>query len=366
MIDADGWELETLRVADIVADQEKYGARAAGLDHETLKDYRLCYESGISLPPPKVVRVGQKLILVEGFHRHNQMQILGIEEAGFLVAVGDLGDAVDEAARANTTHGLRRSIADKWRQAEMMLREHPDWTDQRIARHCVVDNHFIKKVREAMEAAGEDVAPETRIDSRGGLRKSPPPAAPKAAPSKPGNAGRPENAPAGRCIVDGVERDDTPEIAALRASGKMAADHVPVVDTGASDGDDQDVPTIPPDADPREWAESLDLASQLEGDRRELFIAEAVEWRRLDHLRVALANSWRGPISAMKKRTNNNLPPWHQLMRRFVKANGPDKWVLCPPSEVGGCGGSGWMVNGPSRMSCTKCHGHGYMVEPRR
>jgi hypothetical protein len=61
-----------------------------------------------------------------------------------------------EAAKANQTHGLRRTNEDKRKSVEMVLRDEnaaENWTDREIAKHCGVSHPFVAAIRDPQIAA---------------------------------------------------------------------------------------------------------------------------------------------------------------------------------------------------------------------
>jgi hypothetical protein len=80
---------------------------------------------------------------------------------------GTARDALLFALGSNTTHGLRRTPADKRRAVEVMLRdeEWAKWSDREIARLCDLSHAFVSGVRRELGELGLKL--ETRVVRRG-------------------------------------------------------------------------------------------------------------------------------------------------------------------------------------------------------
>ncbi len=101
------------------------------------------------LPPVVVFFDGVAYWLADGFHRYHAHRRAGEHTLEALVHQGTKRDAVLYAAGANTTHGLRRTNADKRRAVETLLGddEWKRWSDSEIARRCGVHHTFVGDVR---------------------------------------------------------------------------------------------------------------------------------------------------------------------------------------------------------------------------
>ena len=165
--------------------------------------------------------------------------------------------------------------------------------------------------------------------------------------------------PSGRSIVNGVETDDPPEVAKLRAAGKLSG--VPVVEVSEEPIDPADV------AEEREerkakreddlseegWLVTLPLSSQLIGSPLRTFWAQALLYRDLEHAR---ATFHRSAIAATNKRGKG---PYTSAIMFFLKVDHPKKWLLCPRLAGGGCGGTGQLgILG----QCPACRGNGFRI----
>ena len=131
----------------------------AGLNEETVVEYAeamiVAGDYG-PFPPVAVYYDGSVYWLADGFHRvEAARRVLALEGEAVripaVVKVGDRRKAILEAAKANATHGLRRTNADKRRAVEVLLDddEWGQWSDRKIAEMCRVSAPFVAKVRNA-------------------------------------------------------------------------------------------------------------------------------------------------------------------------------------------------------------------------
>lgn len=168
--------------------------------------------------------------------------------------------------------------------------------------------------------------------------------------------------PTGKCKVNGVLVDDPPDIAAKRASG-----HIPkgiVVDISEHE-ENTTVGEVKEDRDEQasmaceslsddDWLAKFPIREKLDGSQLATFDAEALMFRQIDPLRKTFGRQLATTLKGMRRKG-----PWHWKTMSFLKAEGPEKWLICPPLTDGGCGGKGSvMLIG----TCTMCHGSGYRL----
>jgi hypothetical protein len=119
------------------------------LNESTVAEYAEAIADGVKLPPVTVFFDGSDNWLADGFHRFHAYSRAGKASLPAEVSAGTQADAVLYAAGANSSHGLRRSNADKRRAVEMVL-THPaaaEWSDRKIADHCGVSVPFVSALR---------------------------------------------------------------------------------------------------------------------------------------------------------------------------------------------------------------------------
>lgn len=168
------------------------------LNQETVAEYAEAYRAGASFPPVIVFYDGADRWLADGFHRYFGAKAAGLEQIYEEVIPGTQRDAVLYSLKANATHGLKRSNADKRKSVETVLRdaEWVTWSDRKIAEVCGVGAPLVGDVRRAICNPITD-APATRTVERNGktyeqntsnIGKRAPAQAPSAAPSRPNPA----------------------------------------------------------------------------------------------------------------------------------------------------------------------------------
>lgn len=122
-----------------------------------------------SLFPPIVVYYdGDDYWLADGFHRYRAHQRAGRSVINAEVRKGGVREAILCSVGANSTHGKRRSNADK-RKAVLTLFEDPiwgTWTDRAIAKYCRVSQPFVSSIRKELTDKGYQF-PVKRICSNG-------------------------------------------------------------------------------------------------------------------------------------------------------------------------------------------------------
>ena len=98
----------------------------AALNEETVSDYAEAMDRGDNFPPVTVFTNGAEYYLADGFHRVEALRRIGKKSVMAELQNGDYKAALLYALKANSTHGLRRTNADKRHALEMAwnAREH--------------------------------------------------------------------------------------------------------------------------------------------------------------------------------------------------------------------------------------------------
>ena len=98
----------------------------AALNEDTVSDYAEAMERGDKFPPVTVFTDGAEYYLADGFHRVEALRRIGKKSVTAELQDGDYKAALLYALKANSTHGLRRTNADKRHALEMAwnAREH--------------------------------------------------------------------------------------------------------------------------------------------------------------------------------------------------------------------------------------------------
>jgi hypothetical protein len=119
------------------------------IDQKTVLEYAEAMKAGVEFPSITVFFDGTDLWPADGFHRIAAAKLALIGKISANVLNGPRRDALLYSVGANTSHGLRRSNADKRRVVEIVLAdsEWVKWSDREIARHCAVSADLVGAVR---------------------------------------------------------------------------------------------------------------------------------------------------------------------------------------------------------------------------
>ena len=119
------------------------------LDMMAIAEYTEALKQGDQFPAVVVYFDGSDHWLADGFHRVSAAEQAGLVAFAADVHKGSQRDARLHAVGANTTHGLRRTNADKRKAVLTLLAddEWRAWSDREIARHCSVDGKTVAKLR---------------------------------------------------------------------------------------------------------------------------------------------------------------------------------------------------------------------------
>ena len=125
------------------------------LNQETVAEYAHAFTEGASFPPVVVFFDGASYWLADGFHRYFGARNAGESAIAVQVINGTQRDAVLYSLKANATHGLKRTNADKRKAVETLLKdaEWATWSDRKIADVCGVGHPFVAAVRKPEVAA---------------------------------------------------------------------------------------------------------------------------------------------------------------------------------------------------------------------
>lgn len=98
-------EATNIPIKEILQD-ESFQVRK-NLDNGIIKRYASVYKAGDAMPPVTVARIGQGLVLVDGWHRIAALKSLGCPEVSAVIKEATEAEARWMAAKANTEHGLQ-------------------------------------------------------------------------------------------------------------------------------------------------------------------------------------------------------------------------------------------------------------------
>jgi hypothetical protein len=144
----------------------------AELDADTIESYASAMQDGAEFPPAVVFYDGTDYWLADGFHRLEARKTRGVKSIKCDVRQGTRRDAILFSVGANTSHGLRRTNADKRRAVEMLLDDDKwsTWPQERIAKTCAVSPAFVSKmVHDRASLHGEEMKPVARTVERNGV-----------------------------------------------------------------------------------------------------------------------------------------------------------------------------------------------------
>ena len=163
----------TLELSWITRDPELQ-VRGKELNEDAVGQYADQMLAGVEFPPVVVFFDGreQTYWLAEGFHRCAAAEAAALTTIVAEVRLGSRQDARDAAAASNKEFdvvGQRRTRADKKRAVNMMLEDHPDWSDRRVATHVGVDPSTVWRSRRLLHCnnspdcpTGSDPVQDTR------------------------------------------------------------------------------------------------------------------------------------------------------------------------------------------------------------
>jgi ParB-like nuclease domain len=120
------YRTESVPIDSIIA------ADSPRLNGESIDHTRLLAASGAGLPPILVHR--ETMRVIDGMHRLQAARLRGEKTVEVRFFEGTQDEAFIEAVRANTTHGLPLTLADREAAASRILASHPQHSDRRIAR----------------------------------------------------------------------------------------------------------------------------------------------------------------------------------------------------------------------------------------
>ncbi len=148
-------------------------------------EYAELLVAGVTLPPVTVFKTPKRHVLVDGFHRVAAARKAGLAAIQAEVHEGTVIDAVAYALKANATHGLRRTNADKRQAVEIALKYWPKESSRKLAERCGVTDKLVTEVR---NSTAEIPQSEERVGRDGRKRPARMPARAIQATAKPAPA----------------------------------------------------------------------------------------------------------------------------------------------------------------------------------
>lgn len=106
-------------------------------------------KNGVEYPDVEARFDGTHYWLTDGFHRYHAQCRLGLKKFQVSYLPGTQEDAIRDARKANTTHGLPLNREDKVNKVKIALQDPllADWSDAEIAKECEVSKSFVGAIR---------------------------------------------------------------------------------------------------------------------------------------------------------------------------------------------------------------------------
>lgn len=119
------------------------------MNTEIIGEYCEAMKGGEKLPPVTLFHDGTEYWLADGYHRLAAAKNAKLDEIEVDIRRGSRREAMLYAVGANTTHGLRRTNADKRKVVLLLLmdKQWHKWSDRKIAKQCAVSHTFVAKLR---------------------------------------------------------------------------------------------------------------------------------------------------------------------------------------------------------------------------
>ena len=142
----------------------------AELNQSIVADYAEAYRTGVTMPPVVVFFDGATHWLADGFHRYFGAKDAGLDSIREEVTPGSLRDAILYSLKANETHGLRRTNADKRRAVETLLSdvEWAKWSSNEVAKRCAVSHTFVDNIRSSLATVASEESSDRVIKTKHG------------------------------------------------------------------------------------------------------------------------------------------------------------------------------------------------------
>ena len=138
--------------------------RAGGVQEAIVAEYGQAMREGVTFPPIRLVHVGNQLLLVDGWHRHAAAVWAGLKTIWCLVEPGTRRSALLEAVKANSTHGLQRTQADKRRAVKLLLMD-AEWSglsSRELAGLAQVSHTYVDQLRKIYSVSKGEVLTDER------------------------------------------------------------------------------------------------------------------------------------------------------------------------------------------------------------
>lgn len=145
------------------------------LDEERIEDFAHAMDDGAVFPPICTFYDGATTWLSDGFHRVGARRRTQYDHITAVIREGTREDAILHAIKANSIHGKPLTRAEKRHAIEVVLRLHPEWSDNRIADEVAASHHTVASTREALQATWQIAKLPARVGADGRQRSAPQP-----------------------------------------------------------------------------------------------------------------------------------------------------------------------------------------------
>lgn len=142
------------------------GSDSPRLDGVNVEHVRALAERVDELPPITVHR--ESMRVVDGMHRLRAALSRGRKRIAVTYVHGSESESFVLAVRANISHGLPLSLADRTAAATRIMNDHAEWSDRKIAEVTGLAHQTIGEIRR--RASGESDQLHARIGRDGKLR----------------------------------------------------------------------------------------------------------------------------------------------------------------------------------------------------
>ncbi len=122
------------------------------LDEPTISTYMEVFDR---LPPITVFETPEGMILADGFHRVSAATRLGHQEVEADVKKGTRQDALEFAASANATGGLRLTSEERRLGIRRLVGLHPEWGNSEVSSRMACNDELVRQVKRNLEVYRE-------------------------------------------------------------------------------------------------------------------------------------------------------------------------------------------------------------------
>lgn len=148
------------------------------LDAATVAEYAEAFAAGAEFPAVTVFFDGSDRWLADGFHRYFGAKKAGKKQILEHIIPGTQREAVLYSIKANGTHGLKRTNADKRKSVETLVKDEEwgTWSDRKIAEAAGVSVTFVSALRRPEVKEQRDKNRKTSAEKAAGCSPATPPA----------------------------------------------------------------------------------------------------------------------------------------------------------------------------------------------